>query len=52
MLAKSALQVRGQKTILNVNAGGQSLFCDFAQDKRLIGSLLSVLRKDHDPSGV
>jgi hypothetical protein len=52
MLVEGALEVRGQEAVHDVHAGGQTQLGHAAQDERLIGGLLRVFAKEHNPAGV
>ena len=52
MLIKSALQVRGQESVLHVHSRSQAKLGHAPQNQRLVGSLLRVFAKQNDPSGI
>ncbi len=52
MPIKCSLQMRGEKSVLDIHSGRQAQFCHTAEDQRLIGGLLRVLAKQNDPAGI
>ncbi|MBV6516708.1 MAG: hypothetical protein HPKKFMNG_02396 [Planctomycetes bacterium] len=49
---EGSLEVRGEESVLDVDSRRQGEFGDAPQDYGLVGRLLGVLGKEHDPAGI